>query len=283
MNLLEIAETVDKLDDLKVLRANTRKDATHSVGPFIRDHYFIMYCVKGSGIIKLMDKTYSVKEGQGVCIPPGIVNYLKGAAEDPWSYFFFTFHGLHANTLCNQINIHDEKPVYSIKDHDNTYNELNILIDSNKLWDLRPIPEHTGLKVLSLLYSYIYNVLEQLGAERNQSTKTFKDVYVKTAIDYIKINYPRRIYVSQIAEAVGLNMSYLGQLFKEQTQLTPQQYLCLYRIEKACEFMRQPSLSISEIARSVGYEDPLLFSRVFKRVKSLSPSQFRLKLYADYE
>ncbi|MGF7047731.1 AraC-like DNA-binding protein [Paenibacillus sp. DS2015] len=54
-----------------------------------------------------------------------------------------------------------------------------------------------------------------------------------------------------------------------------QEYLIHFRVNKACELMMNSELSIGDISRSVGYDDPLLFSKIFKKVKGASPKHFR--------
>jgi AraC-like DNA-binding protein len=72
-----------------------------------------------------------------------------------------------------------------------------------------------------------------------------------------------------------LDRSYLGALFRERTGLPPQQHLLQLRMEKAAGLIVESDLPISTIARSVGYDDPLLFSRMFRKVKGESPLGFR--------
>jgi YesN/AraC family two-component response regulator len=48
-------------------------------------------------------------------------------------------------------------------------------------------------------------------------------------------------------------------------------------MNKAVELMANAELSIGDVARSVGYEDPLLFSKIFKKLKGESPRQYRHK------
>jgi AraC-like DNA-binding protein len=53
-------------------------------------------------------------------------------------------------------------------------------------------------------------------------------------------------------------------------------YFIRLRMHKACQLLDTTSLNVKEIANSVGYEDPLYFSRVFKAVVELTPTQYRL-------
>jgi YesN/AraC family two-component response regulator len=103
-------------------------------------------------------------------------------------------------------------------------------------------------------------------------------IYIKTVIDYVAANYSRKLKISDIAKYVGLNQTYLGMLFKEQLDITLQQYVMRFRVEKACQLMANRQLSIREISSAVGYEDSLLFSKVFKKVKQVAPSDYRNSL-----
>jgi AraC-like DNA-binding protein len=116
-------------------------------------------------------------------------------------------------------------------------------------------------------------------AETNLTEKNnTKEEYVKKALEYITMNYSRSISVAEIARNVGLDRSYLYSLFNIFVNASPQEYLINFRMEKACDLMRTATLTIGGIARSVGYDDPLMFSKAFKKVKGLSPREYRKTL-----
>ena len=102
-------------------------------------------------------------------------------------------------------------------------------------------------------------------------------IYIKEALGFIDSNYSRDVSVEEIADACGLNRSYFGKLFKETLGQSPQQYLIRYRMTKAAELLKATRISIAEVGRSVGYENQLHFSRAFKNVFGISPSQHRAK------
>jgi YesN/AraC family two-component response regulator len=109
-------------------------------------------------------------------------------------------------------------------------------------------------------------------------TNSDKDYMVK-AVQYIQNNYSRNITVQDMSKSISLNRSYFCGLFKKNFQLSPKQYLTNFRIAKACELMKLGSLNINEIARSVGYQDPLHFSREFKKNKGRSPKEYMKEDY----
>lgn len=97
-------------------------------------------------------------------------------------------------------------------------------------------------------------------------------------MEYIKTNYYNKVSITELAGMIGIDRIYLSSLFKESIQLSPQMYLLQYRMDKACDLMNNQQLSISDISHSVGYSDPLLFSKMFKKVKGVSPSHYRRKI-----
>ena len=67
-------------------------------------------------------------------------------------------------------------------------------------------------------------------------------------------------------------------LFQKYLGMSPQQFLIQFRITKAAQLLVETNLSVADISRSCGYNDSLAFSKSFKKIKSLSPTDFRLQM-----
>ncbi len=100
-------------------------------------------------------------------------------------------------------------------------------------------------------------------------------MYIRKAIEYIEYNYIDDIKVTDIANFIGINRSYLFTIFKKNLNISPQEFLLKYRMEKAYILLNNGKLSISDVARSVGYKDPLGFSKIFKKINGISPKVYR--------
>ena len=134
----------------------------------------------------------------------------------------------------------------------------------------------SDLRLQSLLYLFLATIIDEAVLDPyHKESKTNKNVYVNKAIDFIQINYSRKIRISELAKFIGLDRKYISKLFKDIVGVTTQDYLISFRINKAKEMMKDRQLSIGDISRSVGYDNPLIFSKTFKKINGLPPSKYR--------
>ncbi len=89
-------------------------------------------------------------------------------------------------------------------------------------------------------------------------------------------NYAQKIRISELADLIGVNRSYLASSFKKTVGCSPQEFLVNLRIEKARSLLKTTDLPVSAVARAVGYADQLAFSKVFKQRCGIS-----LRMYKD--
>ena len=99
---------------------------------------------------------------------------------------------------------------------------------------------------------------------------------VKAVGLYLQEHYRQPYSLERLAEAFGYKTAYLLRLYRKATGSTPTQDVIRLRIEKAKRLLvGHPQLEIKQVAAAVGYEDPLYFSRLFKRETGLNPSAFK--------
>nr|WP_298922989.1 AraC family transcriptional regulator [uncultured Allomuricauda sp.] len=83
--------------------------------------------------------------------------------------------------------------------------------------------------------------------------------------------------IEQIAHQLLVSQRYLSDTLKKETGKTSIEHLQLYLIDEAKDILLNPNKSISEVAHELGFEYPPYFSRLFKKMEGLSPSEFREK------
>ena len=98
----------------------------------------------------------------------------------------------------------------------------------------------------------------------------------RKAMDYIYRHYAESdLNLPAIARAAALSTSQLCRVFRAECGTTPMKYLTRVRVTRAGDLLRKMGQSIKEVAAAVGFNDPLHFSRVFRRSQGLSPAAFR--------
>lgn len=240
----------------------------YSYGPAIRSGYIIHYILKGKGIFKVHDKIYHLGKNEAFLIEPNILIYYEADVEDPWEYKWIGFSGVKAKEYLNRSSLSMDQPIFMF-DHDN---KLNQYMDSIIM--ASTLSSNKDLLLTSKLYEFIY-ILCELFPNRGVTIEVKKQKYVEDAILFIEQNYTHYITVNDIAKYISIDRSYLHRLFKQYLNKSPQEFLLSLRIEKACFLLTDSTLKIGDISRSVGYNDVLLFSKTFKKMKKCTPSEYR--------
>jgi len=115
---------------------------------------------------------------------------------------------------------------------------------------------------------------EALQASRERETLSA----MERAKRYIAEHYCDDLSLEEAAAHVHLNPQYFSKLFKYEAGETFIDYVTRLRIGKAQEMIREGGLSLKEVCYQVGYKDPNYFSRVFRKVTGLSPTEYRHSL-----
>ncbi len=98
---------------------------------------------------------------------------------------------------------------------------------------------------------------------------------VNETIKYMGSNYDKPLSTKTLAAAVHLSEGYFCQIFKEVTGKTAMEYLNHLRVDKAEKMLKKTEMTVTEIAYCCGFEDANYFSRIFKKIKGMSPLSAR--------
>ena len=105
------------------------------------------------------------------------------------------------------------------------------------------------------------------------STSNYSPI-IKKAVDYINLNIGNHLTLQSIADTIHVNASHLSRKFKIDTNMTVIDYINKKRVEEAKLYLERGNISFTEIALMVGFNDLNYFGRVFKKITSLTPSQY---------
>lgn len=128
--------------------------------------------------------------------------------------------------------------------------------------------KYTQKKCSCLLEFIICELLD--GLSDNGENK-----YVAMMKRYISYNWYKKTNLAEIAAAAHLSPSYSSAIFKKTVGVSVSDYITDIRIVRACEMLKFSSESVAKIAEKTGFCDIFYFSRTFRKIKGMSPLQYR--------
>jgi AraC-like DNA-binding protein len=229
------------------------------------DFIDLTYVLDGEATYYVNGEPYLVRQGDFICIPRGSVREAHTSSRHPMTAYAAN---LKIHTFAEHKEVVLPFPVHS---HIGYHSELEYLF--RKLND-----EWTGkaqgfqLKVRGLILLILSDLFRLLIYD-NHSLNWHPAVH-KT-IQYIQLHYHRPVKVSQIAQSIGFNVSYLAGLFKKSIGQSLYSYINHYRVNQAENLLVSGEFTVTEAAELCGFKDVYHFSKLFKKIKGYPPSKLK--------
>ena len=132
------------------------------------------------------------------------------------------------------------------------------------------------------LYHFFSCLSQDLSVESNKLHGGQQNYYIRMAEEFVQKHYAQNIHVQDIADYVGICRSHLTALFQNNLQMSPSEYVTHFRLTRAHEQLAVSNFPIGKIAEICGYQDPLVFSRAFKKMTGMTPTQYRRIRQEEY-
>ncbi len=249
----------------------SKTEPFHSFGPAIKPHYLIHFILSGRGRFSMGGKEYLLERGCGFLIPPEELAFYQADEQNPWTYVWVGFYGSMARELISSMGLSVASPVFQSDKEEEFYQAVTDMMEHNTFGIANELRRNGQLQLFLSLIAESAHIEEKGEADK-------ADNYVRRATEFILSNYCNPIKVTDVANYVCINRSYLYTLFKNAMGISPQQFLTTFRITKAQELLELTSLPVESIALSCGYSDPLVFAKSFKQIKKMSPSAYRKEM-----
>lgn len=194
----------------------------------------------------------------------GFIKDLLYVEMPPPSYIYSTCYAL-------LYHVEQEFSQYS-------HEEISEITDPQALYRCRTLHEISGFMIdafthLSEYIDAVYGYAESI----NEASMEIQcnDEIINTALSYIREHIADRIKIKDIADEIHLSASYFAIYFKNKTNVYLRDYLIQEKMEYARRSLVNPELSIYELAYNLGYRDYRSFSRAFKKIHGVTPSDFQ--------
>jgi len=242
----------------------------HYFGPAIRPNYLLHYVLDGKGYYYVDDKKYTVNKNEGFLISPNVVTFYQADKENPWTYLWIGIDGNKVETYLKSVGLNKNNLIFKSNEDDELKRYVMQMLNHHKS------TATDAFMIEGLLYFFFSKLAkDNKSLLLNNETPSY-NTHINKAIEFIQNNYHSQIKITDIADYVCLNRSYLTSIFQKHLDMSPQKFLMEFRITKASELLYSSDLPIGNIAYSCGYNDPLAFSKAFKKIKGVSPKEYRL-------
>ncbi len=243
----------------------------HTYNHKVPNEYHLHFIISGHGHLTVNGTDYQLGKDDIFIIPKGVRIYYSADITNPWEYAWVVFDGSMAANYVEYLGLSTKKPYIQSTVPTETYLRL-----IKKILDANELTLSNEIRRVSYLLEILATVIEsQAKASNAKGCYDYSsETYVEHAIQFISLHY-NNIKVNDIADFIGINRSYLTTIFKKELNMSPQEYLISYRLGIAAKCLISSNRPIKDIAAQIGYDNPLNFSKCFKKVYDMSPSKYR--------
>lgn len=223
-----------------------------------KDHCFIF---RTSGCVRytFSDKTIDVHQGEIIFLPHGSSYDRVNLTDSPCEYISIRFSADLAEAVPSSY------PLDGFHESDEFMNNLQ------DLWKFGGQPEHYRCySIFFNLLAYLESLKAQIYMDKNKLS------IISPAVSYLKTHiYDCNLRAETLHQICGISGTYFRKIFQSNYAVSPQKYILGKRLSHAKTIIENGDFdTVSEVAISVGYSDPLYFSRAFKKKYGVSPSQY---------
>lgn len=263
------------------------------------DSFVLLVGSEGSLYIAQDDHSYELKPNQFMLLFPGHEHYGYRQSDPGLHYYwchFQTYHSQYEFLTAQQMNqyLHVEKNISAESILKNYYilpefgeilikNRIDLIF--NQLLDLSNRNYYSKSIVTSYILSFLLMELSQNFIDtftpkiQDISNSNYKIVEIA---EWIRVNYNKNLSVKIIADKFGYNPDYLSLVFKKFTGYPLLKYLNKIKISAVKQLLLNSSATIKEIAHDTGFTDEKHFMKLFKKIESLTPTQYRNTFFCKH-
>lgn len=267
----------DKSRPLIVGSCGTYRLSSHPKLPTYRPRgrldFQIIYIVSGRAYFHFdtPDNETIVAAGNIVLFRPKEFQKYEYYGIDKTEVYWIHFTGSDVKNILRKYGFSDDKrifPVGTSLEYERVFKR--IILELQRC-------QNNYEEMLTLLLRHLLIIFQRKLMNAQVVKNEYLDQEMDIAASYFNENYNRDINIEEYAASRGMSVSWFIRNFKRYTGTTPMQFITSIRITNAQMLLETTNYAINEVARIVGYDNPLYFSRLFRKQKGCPPSQCRKK------
>ncbi len=230
----------------------------------------LIYCTEGSGWVRFGDLDLTILPGDAVLIPPHVPHAYGADHESPWTIYWVHLAGPKLPAVFRVLGLGRERALLH-PGHDpalpTVFEKLLAVLADGYTPD--------NLLSSSMLLGQIVTHLAVARHRVRNRQSSHSEERIKRVIDMMHANLAGQLRVEDLARLANLSPSHLTAVFKKHTGFTLMDFFVRLKIQRACFLLDTTEYSIKDVAGELGFDDPLYFSRCFRRIHACSPTQYR--------
>ncbi len=237
--------------------------------PHGRPEHVLIVCLAGEGVVHLGRHHHRLQAGGGVILPPREPHRYAADPAAPWTIFWFHFIGRRAGDYVAALGLPRRRPVFQAR-------HVEVAAEAFEDCYRHVLGGYTDGELLALSTAFARLLgLCRLYAQPANSRRREAEERVLRVVRYLREHADCTPTLDSLAREAGLSVPHFSVLFRRQMRCSPIEFHLRWRMQRACELLHSTDLTIRETAARLGYEDPLYFSRIFRRKVGVPPRVYR--------
>ncbi|WP_299183424.1 AraC family transcriptional regulator [uncultured Neptuniibacter sp.] len=249
-----------------------RQASGHQMERKEHDDNLLIYCLEGEGEGIINGQKSRIRSGDILLIPKGVPHTYQARKRKPWTIYWVHFHGNHAEAFVQHLQQRESNHRHYI---------MPIGIHSRLASDFEALLEARESTYNINAYICAANQLRQILSHIALLQPLARQKQSRGGLDIERVHSLMQTHIHEqldldtLAGSISLSKYHFVKKYKEVTGTTPINHFIQLKIERACHLLDTTNNGINEVAFAVGYEDAYYFSRIFKKLMGVSPSQYR--------
>ena len=230
--------------------------------------YLCFVVCQGSGKLLYENTEYNLSAGDVVFIDCH-KGYSHVTDDDLWSLRWCHFYGISMQDIYAKYRERGGKAVF----HPDDVEAINNILSN--LYDLAVSSDYIRDMRINERLNELLTILMEQSWHQDIAVMSKKRMELNEIKQYLDENYGEKVTLNTLASRFFVSKSYLSRIFKDSYGFTINQYILFKRIPEAKQLLRFSTKNVDEIADFVGMNDANYFSRMFRKVEGISPSEYR--------
>lgn len=254
----------------------------------MHDFWEIVYIESGEAIAMADDREVPLFPGDVVFHKPGEVHSIKSANGTTAKAFFICFHSTNKaakifESLKISLKSEQKKMIYRLYDEarkiylSRKKYYHSVIFSSSALSPNAPTGAQQLFKIHleEFLISVIQLVEKRANVITYESKEQLEELIYQKMVEKITESVYSVVSVEEVCSEFNYGKTYLSQLFKRHSGLSIMQYYNELKVKEAKKLIKDGKLTMSKISEKLGFNNQYYFSRVFKKVEGISPSDYK--------